>query len=256
MYIAISPTHLFYSAGKVGTQTLSNLEGCSQVMPTVETKLLRKEAAAFIKRRLITNRSKILTLVIRDPTSRFFSGLYEIIAKQIYGTNIVHHAYLHHNAETVQSHIDLFYDVNFWKVSLDMTLRLRPDVWDHDNDLASRRWQYHVGNWLTDVVDISSYAQELGITTEIVDIKQLTSYLKSRGLGYKHFNKSENMMYHLAFHSDPYASIYANVDHSRIQQAFRAAYERIDHCTAAQFNNYLAPETELYLQLKSKSIVL
>lgn len=264
MFVLKAANIVFYSAGKIGTQTLSSIPvdpSRVQLAPLMGMKVqeattenLRRHASAQMKRMIVANCKAVA--VIREPNSRFVSGIYEIIAKQVYGTAVEAHARITNDVDAVRSHISAFYSPKFWDLALDRCLRLRPRTWISDIELDCTRWQYHAGNWLADVVTVQEIAASLGKTVDIVDLPQLTGYLTQLGIEHTHANKRSNMMYRIAEISNEMAQLYATVDHNAIQTAFNTAYERIDHRTAAQFNNYLAPETELYLQLKSKSIVL
>lgn len=254
MFVLKAANIVFYSAGKVATQTLNSIPNSRQIIPLTTTENLRRDASVQMLRMIVADCKTVV--VIREPISRFVSGVYEIIAKQVYGVAVEEHARITKDVDAVRSHISAFYSPDFWDVSLDRCLRLRPRTWISNIELDCTRWQYHAGNWLFDVVTLQENAAGLGKTVDIVDLPQLTGYLTQLGIEHKHANKRNNMMYRIASFSNEMAQLYATVDHDAIQTAFNTAYERIDPRIAAQFNDYLAPETELYLQLKSKSIVL
>ena len=195
-----------------------------------------------------------MTIVIRDPKARFISGMYEIIAKQIYGVNVELLAEAGVDPDAVRRHIDLFYNTRYWHIALAQVLRLKPNNWESDKEISAVRWQYHVGNWLADVYKVVDIAADVGVPVEIVDISNLTPYLKNKGIEHLHLNKRENNMCKLADLSADYASIYNDIDHKAIQDAFAAAFEN----TAVEWNlptkKYLESECKIYADLKSKSI--
>ena len=279
MFISRTPDHIFYSAGKTGTQTISSIPTTVQIVPIIhpwalqnphllrgrvhpwtvqQTGHLRASALKEIGRIMTTNNTKRIatpvTIIIREPTSRFISGLFEIIAKQTYAPWIELQVRAGVNPSLIEPQMDLWINPKFWDMAFDRILRLAPTTWEPSKELHSQRWQYHVGNWLSDVSVVEQYALELNTPISIVDISQLSLYLDSLGIEHKHWNKHSSMLHRLARDWPGYEHLYQRMDHSAINTEFRAAYARLDAGILAQFDNYLVEETAIYSQLKSKSI--
>lgn len=269
MFICKTPNHIFYSAGKTGTQTIGSIPSGIQIVPhfVPETAIwchqkrqyLRATALKEIVRIMANNNTKRITtpvtVIIREPTSRFISGLFEIIAKQTYAPWIELQANAGVNSSLIEPQMNLWVNPEFWDMAFDRILRLAPTTWEPSKELHSERWQYHVGNWLSDVSVVEQHALELNTPISIVDISQLSMHLDSLGIEYKHMNKSSSMLFSLA-RDWPYYYLYQQMDHTAINTAFRAAYARLDARVLAQFDNYLVEETAMYSQLLSKSIQL
>lgn len=259
MFIGKTPNHIFYSAGKTGTQTICSIPSMVQVVPIVgHTVHLRASALKEIARIMATNNAKRMatpvTVIIREPESRFISGLFEIIAKQTYAPWIELQVRAGVDPILIAPQMDLWINPEFWDMAFDRILRLAPTTWEPDKELHSERWQYHVGNWLNDISVVEQYALELNNPITIVDISQLSLHLDSLGIENKHWNKSSSMLHRLARDFPGYEHLYQKMDHAAINTAFRAAYNRLDTRILAQFEHYLLEEKEIYKQLVSKSI--
>lgn len=247
MFLAQTPSHIFYTAGKIGTQTLMSIPDIYSI--DIATKSyshnLRKDTAIAIKRLLI-NDSRNITVIIRDPDSRFISGLYEITAKEIYGSLVVSQATLGAGIDAVKATVDLFYKTEFWEVALDKTLRLRPSIWQ--DQLDGYRWQFHVGNWLEDVTHLLNHAAQIGRNITIVDITDLSKYLKHHSLDFDHHNSYDSMMWRLRL-IPGYDNFYSSIDQQRIRAAWTEAYHNTNKDLLEVFNQYLKPERNLYKAL-------
>jgi hypothetical protein len=257
MHILEAPSHIFYGAGKVGTQTLNTIEGSCEHHPrdpaerdiTRRSVLLRKPAVKMMRHRMLSMGKKQVTCVIREPKGRFISGMYEIIGKQVYGANVVQLARLGAGVDVVQAHIDVMYDPDYWREVTPRAIWLRPNIWEPTAELDAARWQYHIGNWMADVYEVIDAAEKLYLTPHIVDLPDLSAYLNHYKIKHIHRNKFENNMWHMALLDEPYQTVYSKVNHAAIFAAFKAGFDDGDI-----FHGYLDEELKIYEDLKSKSI--
>ena len=153
MFISRTPDHIFYSAGKTGTQTISSIPTTVQIVPIIhpwtclQTGHLRASALKEIGRIMATNNTKRIvtpvTIIIREPTSRFISGLFEIIAKQTYAPWIELQVRAGVTPSLIEPQMDLWINPEFWDMAFDRILRLAPTTWEPSKELHSERWQYH-----------------------------------------------------------------------------------------------------------------
>ena len=257
MHILESPSHIFYGAGKVGTQTLNSIERSVEHHPRPlaersaeqQSVYLRKPAVKLMLHRMLSMGKKQVTCVIREPKGRFISGMYEIIGKRVYGANVVQLARLGMGVDVVQAHIDAMYDPDYWREVTRQTIYLIPNIWDLTVELDAARWQYHIGNWMADVYEVIDAAEKLHLTPHIVDLQDLSAYLDHYKIKHIHRNKFENNMWHMALLDEQYQTVYSKVNHAAIFSAFKAGFNDSDI-----FHGYLDEELKIYEDLKSKSI--
>lgn len=257
MYILETPSHIFYGAGKVGTQTLNSIERSAELHPrdpaerdtTQRSVYLRKPAVKFMRQRMISMGKKQVTCMIREPKSRFISGMYEIIGKQIYGANVVQLARLGTSTDVVQAQIDAMYNPDYWRAMTLQAVWLRPNIWQLEDELDGARWQYHIGNWMNDVYEVVAAAENLNLATHIVDLPDLSSYLDHYKIAHSHRNKFQNNMWQMSRLDEPYQKLYSMIDHTAIFAAFKAGFN-----DDGIFHGYLDEEVRIYNDLKSKSI--
>lgn len=256
MFILTLPqrNHIFYSAGKVATQTLlsieykTNLLRRGQTMPLLDTVDLRKECLVQMKFLMMRDSSNV-SVIIRNPKDRFYSGLYEIIAKKIYGSNIEHACLEGLSATSAKELIELMYNTNYWSNCLDDALRHRPAQWISSQGLGSQRWQYHVGNWLSDVYEVLDYARLFERNIKIVDVNSLSQHLNDLHLAFEIKNEKSSMMRKLGTMSQEYKELHASIDHKKIQTAFMSALSSVDSSILDSFDQYIKPEQEIYNNL-------
>lgn len=253
MFINQTFNYIFYSAGKTGTQTLASIPNSNTLLPPSQiingTRNIRKDAVTAMRRLMISDPRSNIAIIIRNPRSRFVSGMYEIIAKEIFGIMVVTQALMGTSVATVEENIEQFYKREFWDFALDKTLRLRPSHWE--DQLDGYRWQFHVGNWLADVEQTLDTADQLGRAVDLVDITQLSAYLDHKGIEYQHLNKNDSMMWRLSTIPN-FETVYSRVDHKLIQQSFNAGLDRINPKIKEMFDAYLEPESERYNRLTAR----
>lgn len=252
MFILTSPSHIFYTAGKIATQSLRTIPDSQQIFPNSKTASLRAGALTNIKRMIAIDHRPI-TVVVREPRSRFMSGLFELVAKHIYSPFIEFQAALNVDSSTILNQISVFYNSKWWDLAFDRTLRLSPQTWIQTEELDSSRWQYHVGNWLADVVELESTAFKLDKKLNIVTIEDLSSYLTSLGLPARNRNKREHFLFAL---SENYEHLYNSIDHDAIHKAFNQAYANLALDLRTKFENYVNYDTSIYNKLLTNSTML
>jgi hypothetical protein len=227
MLVLETDKFIFYTAGKIGSQTISSIPGTVPVTsPTRERNL---QIAAL--RKEITG--KQIVAVIRDPQSRMYSGLFEIIAKIVSAPFIK-------KLVAQQANLDFLEDSVFWIMMLNQCIRLSPRIWKSDKQFDSVCWQYHVGNWLTDVETIV----EMFSDTIVLDLSDLSQFLTANQIEFTYMNKFSNV---LPEHSS------GNPDN--IFSAFKSAV--VAFCNEEKqnyINNYLQPEISAYNRLLAKSM--
>jgi hypothetical protein len=248
MFLLHTPHGLFYSAGKVGSQTLASI-------PNSKTLAMLSLAGDFNKvahRHLIKNNDPII-FVIREPTARMRSGLYEIIAKQLYFRALAVQSCYETNTEYLQSHAKLFYQTDFWNAVIYHPMALSP-TWNTNSQMPSVRWQYHVGNWLEDVIAVQEFTTSIGKSSTIVDISQLTPYLNSKGIQHTYNNDSEDIVYWFE-HIIPehHKDFFNSINSKKIKHAFNQALDLYDE-KYGFIDNYLQSEIAIYQQLYSQSV--
>jgi hypothetical protein len=215
---------LFYTAGKIGTRTLMHTAGMSDLTKTgiIIGSIRRKPLEIIIARKEITNK-KIIVLV-REPVSRIHSGLFELICKIMGGPYI-------RNVISQNGDLSFLNDPTFWELSIEQGIRFAPTDWSPNVEFDSQRWQYHIGNWLSDAETVS----EIFTDSAILNIKDLSNFLKTNGIPVAHLNK--------------YSAIFPkDYDTKKVFDAFIQGLELLPD-RVSQINNYLAPEKECYERL-------
>ena len=217
---------IFYTAGKIGTRTLMYTEGMIDLTPPgkYELSMRRERLSLIISRKEITN--KKVVILIREPVSRFHSGLFELIGKMLSGPFIK-------QILSQGGDISFLNDSAFWSRYIEQTLRFSSSVWLPHKEFESRRWQYHVGNWLHDAETVS----ELIPDSVILNITDLSDFLMVNDIPNSHLNKYSNIV------PDEY-----EYDTKTVFDAFIEGLESL-HNRVPRFNNYLAPEKECYERL-------
>lgn len=217
---------IFYTAGKIGTRTLMYTEGMIDLTPPgkCELSLRRETLNIVISRKEFTD--KKFVILIREPVSRFHSGLFELIGKILGGPYIW-------RILSQGGDISFLNDPSFWSRNIEQCLRFSSRVWSPHKEFDSHRWQYHVGNWLHDAEMVS----ELIPDSVILNITDLSDFLINNGIPDSHLNKYSNIV------PDEY-----EYDTKTVFNAFIEGLELLPH-RVPRFTNYLAPEKECYERL-------
>lgn len=253
---------MFYSAGKVGTQTLNSIDNSVIIVPRQNGKRTtddpRKNAVKIAQRKVIQTGLPI-TFVVRDPRSRFISGLYEIIAKHLHFYGLVLQSQSESDQQCLQSHVNLFYQQKFWQYVISHALRMSPNQWNSAESLNSSRWQYHVGNWLEDVQYLCSSMDNSGVSYDIVDITDLDQYLLKLNLTYSNRNRSGDLLYWFDDVPDMHKDFFKSINTDLIMTAFAAGFDAAAQLETAHggwypFEEYLAAESDIYQQLCSRTV--
>ena len=216
---------LFYTAGKIGTRTLMHTNGMKDIAPLQDTIFsLRKEILDLMILKKESTGKKIVIL-IREPVSRFHSGLFELIGKILGGPFI---------RQIMEQGGDISFldDPSFWVKYTEACLRFSAKLWLPHKEFDSHRWQYHIGNWLHDAETVS----ELFTDSIILNVKDLSNFLVSNGMPDSHKNPYTNII-----------PIEYEYDTKKVFDAFIQGLELLPH--KARFTNYLAPEKECYERL-------
>jgi len=217
---------IFYTAGKIGTRTLMNTDGIQDLTKpgTITGSLRRKTLEIIINRKEITG--KQIVILIREPVSRFHSGLFELIGKILGGPYI-------RQIISQGGDISFLDNPTFWDKVIEQCLRFSPVVWSPNVEFDSHRWQYHIGNWLLDAEMVS----EIFTDSIVLNIKDLSSFLISNDIPDSHLNKYSNIV------PDEY-----EYDTKLVFNAFIQGLELLPN-RVPRFTNYLAPEKECYERL-------
>jgi len=217
---------IFYTAGKIGTRTLMNTEGVRDItLPgNIYTSLRKKTLEIIINRKEITG--KQIVILVRDPLSRFYSGLFELIGKILGGPYI-------RQIISQGGDISFLNDPAFWSRVSEQCWRFSPRTWSPNVEFDSHRWQYHVGNWLLDAEMVS----EIFTDSIILNIKDLSEFLVENGIPDSHYNKYSNII------PDEY-----EYDIEQLFDSFVEGIDRLEH-RKQEFEQYLAPEIECYGRL-------
>ena len=217
---------IFYTAGKIGTRTLMNTEGIRDLTRpgTITGSLRRKTLEIIINRREVTG--KQIVILIREPVSRFHSGLFELIGKILGGPYI-------QQIVSQGGDISFLGEPTFWERVIEQGLRFSPVVWSPNVEFDSHRWQYHIGNWLLD----AETASEIFTDSIILNIKDLSDFLKTNDIPNSHLNKYSTI-------------VPENYGHAaeKVFDAFLQGLELLPR-RVPRFTNYLAPEKECYERL-------
>ncbi len=230
MHVLETEHFIFYTAGKIGTRTLLTVPGIRDVSRNEinSTPLRRRNLQLAIQRKEITG--KPVVAVIREPTSRLHSGLFEVIAK------IASRAFIYEMARQ-NADISFLEDTSFWSQQFERCIRMSPRIWNPDKEFDSHRWQYHVGNWLTDVETISETFDD----TIVLNLHDLSKFLTSNNIEFTYTNKFTNVL--------PKNS---TGNPAKIFQAFRNAV--IAESLAKDYiEKYLEPEISSYNNLINKT---
>lgn len=221
-----SEKFIFYTAGKIGTRTLMNTAGVrDNTTPGNITGSLRKRTREIIiQRKEITN--KQIVILVRDPVSRFYSGLFELIGKILGGPYI-------RQIISQGGDISFLEDPIFWSRVSEQCWRFSPRVWSPDVEFDSHRWQYHVGNWLLDAELVS----EIFTDSIILNLNDLSEFLVMNGLPESHYNKFSNIM------PDGY-----EYDTKKVFDAFVEGIDKLEH-RKLEIEQYLASEIKCYDRL-------
>lgn len=242
MFIAATERHLFYASGKIGTQTLVSIPGITKLHPvggTIMPKLRKRTLSSAVKY-LGQHPYTKLTVIVREPNERFRRGLFEIVAKQSNDFWITHFINQQRSTEFVETFIKTFECEQFWIDAIQRILALAPYNWEPETEFPSRRWQYHIGNWLTDAEYLIN---SFGAT--VVDIKNLSSYLTAEGYSYRIDNTYKSFLSELLTPSPkPYCDI--AVPHDSILAAFESAYTQLPVTQTQKIQAYLQAEIETY----------
>jgi len=221
---------IFFTAGKIGTRTLMNTVGMRDITPPtnlppqIELSLRRETLNTIIAKKEITG--KKVVILIREPVSRFHSGMFELIGKILGGPYI-------RQILSQGGDVSFLGDPSFWSRNIEQCLRFSSRVWSPHKEFESHRWQYHIGNWLHDAEMVS----EIFTDSIILNIKDLSSFLISNSIPDSHLNKYSNIV------PDEY-----EYDTKTVFNAFIEGLESL-HNRVPRFTNYLAPEIECYERL-------
>lgn len=221
---------IFYTAGKIGTRTLMYTDGMRDLtmpwdIPTHIQFSLRKEALnVILGQKEITG--KKIVILIREPVSRFHSGMFELIAKILGGPYIK-------QILSQGGDVSFLNDPSFWGRMNEQCLRFSSRSWSPHKEFESHRWQYHIGNWLHDAEMVS----EIFTDSIILNIKDLSSFLVSNNIPNSHLNKYSNIV------PDEY-----EYDTKTVFDAYIQGLEMLTH-RKPRFDTYLAPEKECYERL-------
>jgi hypothetical protein len=219
---------IFYTAGKIGTRTLMYTDGMIDITSPwdmhKESSLRKKTLNVVLDRKEIT--SKKIVVLIREPVSRFHSGMFELTGK-IFGAPYIRQILLQ------GGDISFLNDPSFWSENIEQCLRFSSRTWSPHKEFESHRWQYHIGNWLHDAEIVSETCTD----SIILNIKDLSSFLNSHGIPDSHANK--------------YSNIVPGEYEYDTKPVFNAFIQGLNLLTdrVLQVNNYLAPEKECYERL-------
>jgi hypothetical protein len=191
---------------------------------TITGSLRRKTLEIIINRKEVTD--KQIVILIREPVSRFHSGLFELIGKILGGPYI-------RQIISQGGDISFLDDPTFWDKVIEQCLRFSPIVWSPNVEFDSHRWQYHIGNWLLD----AEAASEIFADSIILNIKDLSDFLKSNDIPNSHLNK----------YSTIFPENYGH-DTKKVFDAFIQGLELLPN-RVPRFINYLTPEKECYERL-------
>ena len=216
---------IFYTAGKIGTRTLKYTVGMTDLTKTeiIPGPIRKKSFDLIIARKEITN--KQIVVLVREPVSRFHSGLFELICKILGGQYIK-------KILSQGGDISFLEDPTFWEVVIEQSILFSSSAWSPNLEFDSKYWQYHIGNWLPDAETVS----EIFTDTTIVNIKDLSNFLVSNDIPDSHLN---------AYSSTLFAKDY---DTKKVFDAFIQGLQLLPH-RVLQSANYLRSEKECYERL-------
>lgn len=230
MHILETDKFIFYTAGKIGTRTLLTIPGILDISQNeIHADPIRRRNLRFvIQRKEITG--KQIVAVIREPQSRMYSGLFEIIAKIVSGPFI-------QEMSAQDADLSFLEDSSLWSRMLERCMKMSPRIWDPNKEFDSHRWQYHVGNWLGDVETVSAAFND----TIILDLNDLSKFLNENLVEFTYKNKFSNVL--------PENS---SGNSAKIFQAFKNAV--ISFCQRRDYvDKYLESEIVLYNTLINRA---
>lgn len=246
MYVSLSDRHIFYAAGKCGTQTLNFVDGIEQVCPNGIGSLSLRQHAMREFHKLQVKKNLPLVCVIREPEDRLQSGLFWVIAKQLFSTPF--HTIINNNYgdQRFLDYAEVLYQSSFWASSMERYLRATNAVWRTDRELESMRAQYHYGNWLNDVHTLKDTVKNC----TVVDIKNLTKFLQSNNYKVSTRNTASDFI-EGRFLRDPEKRIHYNslLDMPKMIDAFKKGWHLQDPIILDKVHKYLEPEIKLYQDL-------
>lgn len=249
MFIACTNKHLFFSSGKIGTRTILTIPDTTRIFPAGEwnsDKIKKRVMKAAID---CLSRNKHLhpIVIVRHPTERYYSGLFEIIGKPIIEIWLRSYVYEKINIIDVQKNLEIFKSKEFWVETIHHFYAMAPESWNTGKELQNIKWQFHVGNWLDSAIYLKN---EFNAT--VVDIKNLTTFLHSNN--YAPAIEKDNTILDFAtvvydFES-PYNDIKIPID--EIYITFKSAHLHLSTKWSKCINNYLGTELDLYNTLTNQ----
>lgn len=220
---------LFYTAGKICTNTLFSIPGANEPSPH-SGKRIRSTAMNAVRTQKNCSEKQIVIL-IREPIDRFYSGLFEMLVKTIARPYI---------REIIAQDLDLSFLTNseMWADYYLDCNQLISGSWEANNEFDGPWWQYHIGNWLSDADVISC---EFGDTI-ILDHVNLSKFLNNHNITYTIKNKRDHF--------------FQNQGTEFAEQVFTAFKDGINSMPKKrrQILSYLQNENEIYNRLLSRSL--
>ena len=247
MYLGVTKQHIFYTAGKCGTQTLKAITGLREICPydPALSLSLRKTARRELERTRLQQDLPVVC-IIRNPEKRLISGLFQVLAKQLFGT--VFYTIINNNygEQRFVEYAEVLYDERFWNQAIERYLRATSPAWNPNAELESHRAQYHYGNWLADVQEIKATVPDC----TIVDTEQLSEFLKNNGYEHEPRNTADYFIYAMYLDNKELRQHYDSLlDIPRMTQAFRAGWNSQLPEWSDKVNKYLIPEIQRYKDL-------
>lgn len=215
--------NLFIATGKTGTSTLWDLpDNYSQFTDSYL-------AIADINRRLESNPSLDMFVIIRNPEERFISGLFEEVAERMVKPVMQS---MNLDPSVCKS---LVLDPAFWTANIKNYLFLVSS--NVPNRLTSTSYSYHAGNWLYAVsLLLSAYPQ-----LRAVELNQFGKLLQSVNL--PPLNINQNV--------DKFNWISPDLAHRNLIKIFKQGYDAVDTEIRTDIDRYLASEKQLYAGIKT-----
>ena len=228
MMVFENSDYLFYAAGKTGTRTLYTIPDIVDVTVHEEfySPLRERSLMCLDERKELTG--KQIVAIIREPWSRMYSGLYEIIVKIVAGPFI---------EEMIEQNADVSFieNTSIWSRMFERCIKMSPRQWIPDQEMDSHRWQFHIGNWLTDIEMLAEKYPD----TIILDLSDLSRFLDENSIKYEHKNKMTDFL------GDETLS-------KNCFEAFKCAIANSGYQRRKQIFDYLLSEVDCYKRLNSK----